>query len=187
MQWLQSIDALPTRVRFKPKLALGWTQFDYRVTTLDTFSPAAVSPNDYRDERDQYMQQDIFELHLGGELEKKFGSRGQYNLFANAGLVSYFLKASLSSYEYVTLAGNTRLRWVGEGERDYFLGAEFGLGADWQITSGWRAGLSASCSPWVPTAAIINPTSVSDPAPRTYVATESEANVALLARVTYAF
>ena len=37
VQWLQMLDALPADSRFKPQVGLGWSQFDYRVTTRDTF------------------------------------------------------------------------------------------------------------------------------------------------------
>jgi hypothetical protein len=186
VQWLQMLDALPADSRFKPQVALGWNQFDYRVTTRDTFAPAAVSPDEYRNERDQYMQQDIFELNIGGELEKNFGSQGQYSLFGNVNFVTYFLKTSLASFEYVTLDGATRLRYVGpEGQREFSFGADFGLGMAWQMTPGWRASVRASYSPWFPLATINNPATPSSP--RTFADTDSNAQTAILAGVSYGF
>jgi hypothetical protein len=55
------------------------------------------------------------------------------------------------------------------------------------MTPAWRIGAAATYSPWVPTATIVNPTSISDPAPRTYVSTDRESNALLRAGIGYAF
>jgi len=186
MQWLQMSDALPADSRFKPQVAIGWNQFDYRVTTRDTFAPVVISPAEYRDERDQYMQQDIFELKFGGQLEKNLGSEGQYTLFGNLNVVTYFLKTSLASFEYVTLDGVRRLRYVGpEGQREFSFGADFGLGMAWQMTPGWRASVRAAYSPWFPQTTINNPSTAA--APRTVAGTDSNARATILAGLSYGF
>ena len=149
-------------------------------------SPGIVSPEEYRDERDQYMQQDIFELKVGGQLEKSLGREGQYILFGNINFVGYFLKTSLASFEYVTLDGATRLRYVGpEGQRDFSFGADFGLGMAWQMTPGWRASVRASYSPWFPLATINNPAKAA--APRTVAGTDSNTQATILAGLSYGF
>ncbi len=187
IKWLQVSDWIPDKTRLIPKLRFSWTQFDYQVITTDTFDPAIVPPSDYRDERDQQMQQDLFALQIGSRLESKFGDRNQFSVYGDVGLDLYVLKAYLSSFDYVTLDGDTRLRWIGEGERKAFFGIDLGLGLAWNISSRWSINLSAEYSPWVPTAIIVNPTTAEFGGAQAYVDTMRESQATFLLGVAYGF
>jgi hypothetical protein len=186
VKWLQASSWLNERTRLMPSVRFAWTQYNYIISSTDVFDQLIVPQEQYSDSRTQQMQQDLFELRLGARLERAFGSLSQFSVYGDAGFDVYLLKAYLSSFEHLTLAGSKQFRWSGDGERDIFFGADIGLGVGWQITPGWRTSFSANYSPWVPTAVIVNPTQVAFES-GTYVDSEKQRQVLFLLGLEYGF
>jgi hypothetical protein len=186
IKWLQTTSWLSDRTQLIPSVQFAWTQYDYVLSSTDAFDQLVVPQAQYSDSRSQQIQQDLFELRLGARLEKTFGSQSQFSVYGDAGLDAYFLKAYLSSFEYVTLAGNTKLRWLGDGKRSGSFGADIGLGIAWQMAPGWITSFTANYSPWVPTAVIVNPTTVAFDR-STYIDYSKQSQALFLLSLEYGF
>lgn len=185
--WAQQTDWLPTATTLQPGLRFGWTQFDYVVFSDDEFLDPALPPADFADTRDQALQHDVFDLSVHARIEHSLGPDQRLSVFADLGASLYFLKATLVSYEFVTLNGIRRRRFTGGGEREFSAGGELTLGAGWRIGRHWLAEVAVQHQPWVPTGTINNPVNVNVAAQDTFLGTTSAARTTGLVTLRYQF
>jgi hypothetical protein len=187
VSWVQQADWLPTATTLQPGLRLGWTQFDYVVFSADEFLDPALPPTEFADTRDQALQHDVFDLTVNARLERFLGAEQRFSLFADLGASLYFLKATLVSYEFVTLNGVRRRRFTGGGEREFSLGGELTLGARWRLGRHWLAEVAVQHQPWAPVGTINNPVAGGPAAQDTFLGTAAEARTTGLLTLRYRF
>ncbi|MEE4184334.1 MAG: hypothetical protein V2J12_01060 [Gammaproteobacteria bacterium] len=185
--WLQQADWLPASTTLQPGLRFGWNQFDYVVFSDDEFLDPSLPPADFADARDQALQHDVFDLTLNARLEHALGAAERFSLFADIGASLYFLKATLVSYEFVTLNGVRRRRFTGGGEREFSVGGELTVGASWRLGRRWLAEVALQHRPWVPVGTINNPVATGAAARDTFLGTAAEAQTAGLLTLRYQF